>query len=66
MSSRRNIASAVLNLMKTDPWVTGAQANFRKFMISLNRLGGGIVFEALDADDIKRFLDDCVTHAHTL
>jgi hypothetical protein len=66
MSSRRNIASAVLRLMKTDPWITAAEGNFRKFMKSLNRLGGGIVFEALDSDDIKRFLDDCVANAHTI
>lgn len=66
MSSRRSIASAVLDRMKADPWITAAEMNFRKFMKSLNRLGGGIVFEALDADDINLFLDDCVANARTL
>ena len=66
MSSRRSIASAVLDRMKVDPWLTATEMNFRIFMKSLNRLGGGIVFEALDADDISLFLDDCVARARTL
>jgi hypothetical protein len=48
MTSRQSIASSVPGVMESDPWVTGAEANFRIFMKSLNRLGGGIVFEALD------------------
>jgi hypothetical protein len=55
MTSRRNIASAVLGLMKSEPWVTDAEKNFRMFMKSLNRLGGGIVFEVLDRNDIEHF-----------
>jgi hypothetical protein len=66
MTSRRNIASAVLGLMKSEPWVTEAEQNFRRFMRALNRLGGGIVFEVLDADDIDNFLSDCLAHARTL
>jgi hypothetical protein len=66
MTSRRNIASAVLGLMKSEPWVTDAEKNFRIFMKSLNRLGGGIVFEVLDTDEINRFLKDCLSYARTL
>ncbi|MGY2805562.1 DUF6339 family protein [Bradyrhizobium sp. USDA 4506] len=66
MTSRRNIASAVLGLMKSEPWVTDAEKNFRIFMKSLNRLGGGIVFEVLDTDEINLFLKDCLSHARTL
>jgi hypothetical protein len=66
MTSRRNIAAAVLGLMKLEPWVTEAEQNFRKFMRSLNRLGGGIVFEVLDANEIDHFLQDCLSHARTL
>ncbi|WP_440639409.1 DUF6339 family protein [Bradyrhizobium sp. PUT101] len=66
MTSRRNIASAVLGLMKSEPWVTDAEKNFRMFMRSLNRLGGGIVFEVLDTDEINLFLKDCLSHARTL
>jgi Family of unknown function (DUF6339) len=66
MTSRRNIASAVLALMKSELWITDAENNFRRFMRALNKLGGGIVFEVLDADDIDHFLQDCVAHARTL
>ncbi|MES5485299.1 DUF6339 family protein [Bradyrhizobium sp. INPA03-11B] len=66
MTSRRNIASGVLGLMKSEPWVTDAEKNFRIFMKSLNRLGGGIVFEVLDTDEINLFLKDCLSHARTL
>jgi hypothetical protein len=66
MSSRRSIASAILDFMKADPWITAAEINFRKFMRSLNKLGGGIVFEALDSDDIKHFLNDCTAYARTI
>lgn len=66
MTSRRNIASAVLDLMKTEPWVTDAEKNFRIFMKSLNRLGGGIVFEVLSRDEIDHFLKDCLSYARTL
>jgi len=66
MTSRRNIASGVLGLMRSEPWVTDAENNFRIFMKSLNRLGGGIVFEVLDTDEINLFLKDCLSHARTL
>ncbi|WP_440639751.1 DUF6339 family protein [Bradyrhizobium sp. PUT101] len=66
MTSRRNIATAVLGLMKSEPWVTDAEKNFRMFMKSLNRLGGGIVFEVLNTDEINLFLKDCLFHARTM
>jgi hypothetical protein len=63
MTSRRSIASAVLNAMQSDPWITSVERNFREFMKSLNKLGGGIVFEALAESEIEAFVRDCVTHA---
>jgi Family of unknown function (DUF6339) len=63
MTSRQSIASSVLGVMESDPWVTGAEANFRIFMKSLNRLGGGIVFEALDKAETDAFVQDCVVYA---
>jgi hypothetical protein len=63
MTSRRSIASAVLNAMQSDPWITGMEQNFREFMKSLNKLGGGIVFEVLAKSEIETFVKDCVAHA---
>lgn len=63
MTSRQNIAGAVLRVMRQDAWVTDAEANFRKFMKSLNRFGGGIVFEAMDDSEIDSVVEECVTAA---
>ncbi len=63
MTSRQGIASSVLRAMSSDPWITGAQQNFRDFMTTLNKLGGGIVFEALDEKETDKFVHDCVTYA---
>lgn len=63
MTSRQQIAGAVLRAMKSDPWITGAERNFREFMKALNQLGGGIVFEALSEADCDSFVSECVTFA---
>ncbi|MGO8390542.1 DUF6339 family protein [Rhizobium ruizarguesonis] len=63
MTSRQNIASAVLRAMKSDPWVSGTEGSFRQFMKALNRLGGGIVFEALTRAEIDAFVAECVMFA---
>ncbi|RVM58878.1 hypothetical protein CN128_07465 [Sinorhizobium meliloti] len=63
MTSRRNIAAAVLRAMATDPWVTGQENNFRDFMKAVNRLGGGVVFEALNEKETDAFVSQCVALA---
>lgn len=63
MTSRQNIAGAVLRAMREDNWITDAEANFRNFMKSLNRFGGGIVFEALSGDEVDGFVGQCVASA---
>lgn len=63
MTSRQSIAGAVLRAMKDDAWVTSGEANFREFMKSLNRLGGGIVFEVLNEDESNDFVGRCVAAA---
>lgn len=63
MTSRRCLASAVLNEMRDEEWLTSNEANFRKFMSNLNRLGGGVVFEAMCSDEIDDFVKRCVSIA---
>ena len=63
MTSRKNIASAVLRAMSEDAWLTATEANFRDFMKALNRLGGGIVFEVLEDSETDDFVATCVAHA---
>lgn len=63
MSSRRNIAGAVLRAMDTREWITDAEQNFREFMKVLNRQGGGIVFEALSESEADAFVQECADQA---
>ena len=63
MTSRRRISGAVFRAMQSDPWITDAEANFREFMKSINRLGGGVVFEALSEGETDSFVADCVKEA---
>lgn len=63
MTSRQSIASAVLRTMQSEPWVTETEGNFRQFMKALNRLGGGVVFEALTMAEVDAFVTECVSYA---
>lgn len=63
MTSRRRIAGAVLRAMKSDPWITDAERNFREFMKALNRLGGGVVFETLSDAETDDFVTECMSYA---
>jgi hypothetical protein len=63
MTSRQGIASAVLRAMQSDHWITASEQNFRMFMKALNRLGGGVVFEALKITEIDAFVAECGAYA---
>ena len=63
MTSRRRIAGAVLRAMRSEPWIVGAEKNFREFMKTLNRLGGGVVFEALSDAETDEFVLSCAAFA---
>ncbi len=63
MTSRRRIAGAVLRAMRSEPWIVGTEKNFREFMKTLNRLGGGVVFEALSDAETDEFVLGCVKFA---
>lgn len=60
MTSRRRIAGAVLRAMRSEPWIVDTEKNFREFMKTLNRLGGGVVFEALSDVETDEFVLGCV------
>lgn len=58
-ASRRPIAQAVLRAMRRHDWLTAADRPFRRFMKALNREGGGVLFEALDATDADALMERC-------
>jgi hypothetical protein len=59
LTGRRKLAGGVFRAMDSDPFVLEAEGNFRTFMKSLNRLGGGVVFEAMTDAAIDDFLKRC-------
>jgi hypothetical protein len=65
-ASRRPIARAVLRAIRRDPWINSKEATFRRFMESVNRNGGGILFEALTDYDADKFMDACAERARVL
>lgn len=66
MSSRRNIAAAILREMDRTPAATATEESFRKLMKAINRNGGGIVFEALNAAEADTFVSECQKYAETI
>lgn len=60
-SSRPKIAAGIVRAIMREPRVTESESAFREFMKSLNRLGGGVIFEAMADQEIDRFMDGCCT-----
>jgi hypothetical protein len=58
-SSRPSIAAGVVRAVMREPGVTENEDAFRGFMKALNRLGGGVIFEAMAESEIDRFMDEC-------
>lgn len=63
MVSRTDIASEIIKAMLAQPWVTDKEDNYRKFMKALNRKGGGVLFEILDASEKNILINECVSAA---
>lgn len=59
MMSRPVLAGAVVEVMRAIPAVHGSEDTFREFMKTLNRTGGGIVFERLASNDVFTFVENC-------
>ena len=61
VSSRPRLAGAIVNAMIEDPWVTEKEKNYRDFMKSINREGGGVLFEAMNDNDVRAFIEAICT-----
>lgn len=61
--SRPVLAAGVIRAMRTHPWITAREDNFRAFMRRLNFLGGGVVFEAMPQADVDSFMKLCAERA---
>ena len=55
--SRPVLARGIVRALNDHPWLTAQEKNFRRFMRTLNRDGGGVLYEALPekaVDDLMR------------
>lgn len=63
-ASRPALAAGIVRTIKRkEKWMTAQEVNFREFMKTLNRLGGGMVFECMPEADVDDFMEDCATRA---
>jgi len=58
-SSRPVLAAGIIRLMMSNSWLTEKERNYREFMVVLNRLGGGKVFELWPETKIDEFMSHC-------
>ena len=61
--SRPLLAGGIVRLMQEEAWVADREDNFRAFMRTLNRLGGGVVFETMSEADVDTFMLNCARRA---
>src|SRR4029078_8922111 len=54
-SSRPALAAGIIRVINSDPRITKSERSFRDFMIALNKLGGGELFETMPTKEIDRF-----------
>lgn len=63
-ASRPALAAGIVRTIKRkEEWMTARETNFREFMKTLNRLGGGLVFESMPEADVDAFMEDCATRS---
>lgn len=65
INSRPEIAAAILRAMHREPWVTEQENNFRDFMKTINKYGGGMLFEAVNQIETDKFVSRCLEKARS-
>lgn len=61
--SRPSLAAGVVRATGAHSWISATEENFRRFMIILNRLGGGKIFEAMSVGEIDALMLECARRA---
>ena len=65
ITSRINIAGGIIRTMNKDPWVTEKEAHYRGFMKTVNKYGGGKLFEIMSDQAVDQFMNQCSGKAQT-
>lgn len=60
LASRIPLAAGIVRLLEKDPWIDEREVHFRLLMKTVNKYGGGILFEAITAVAVDEFLDRCL------
>jgi hypothetical protein len=58
--SRPLLAAGIVRAMNRDPWITQIENNFRTFMKTLNKFGGGELFEVMTGDEIDVLISQVI------
>lgn len=62
-SSRPTLAAAILRAMISDRRITETEDGFRAFMRTVNKYGGGELFEIIPPQAVDRFVRECAERA---
>jgi adenine-specific DNA-methyltransferase len=62
-SSRPMLAAAIIRAMISDPRIAETEDGFRVFMRTVNKLGGGELFEVMPSAEVDRFVRACADRA---
>lgn len=57
--SRPPLAAGIVRAMNSDGRITRTEDSFRSFMKTLNKLGGGELFEVMQGSEVDAFIRDC-------
>ncbi|WP_170755613.1 DUF6339 family protein [Ruegeria lacuscaerulensis] len=63
LSNRMQLMRGIVRTMRNHPELTASEAVFRRFMVSLNVRGGGVLFEAMDDGSVEEVLKYCFDDA---
>jgi hypothetical protein len=58
-ANRPSLAAGLVRIMQREASITEREEHFRSFMRSVNKLGGGIVFEAMSDVEVDSFMKMC-------
>jgi hypothetical protein len=62
-SSRPVLVSAILRAMISNPRIAQTEGGFRIFMRTVNKFGGGELFEVMPPDAVDQFVKECASRA---
>jgi hypothetical protein len=62
-ASRTSLAAALVRIMQRETSIIEREENFRAFMRIVNKLGGGIIFEAMTDAEVDSFMNMCAARA---